>query len=258
MFSETLNRSPDSIVAAHVRRPRERVMYESARLYRQCSLAHRFTVRKLLDESAPQTDSDNSDLSDRRCVEYPAETVSRGRGRGVHALRLQEFWAVFEMHGVEVVPLAAPDEALGLKDVHHLFRETITIHIASRFFIRLRPVPIVSVLHAQIDGDGKAVHALALGPFHVSPIEGPRRGFEIPMETLGEAVERVGDALQFEVDVMDGTDPQSSFLLAGGPSYVGAARPDLFRSRAIHLEEERLIAHPPRFKVHRRWLAKAV
>ena len=162
------------------------------------------------------------------------------------------------MHGVEVVPLAPPDKALSLKDVYDLFGETIAIHVAPRFFVRLRPVPIVGVLHTQVDGDGKAVHALTLGPFHMSPIEGPRGGFEILMETLGEAVQCVGDALQFEVDVMDGADPQSPFLLTGGPPNIGTARPDLSRSRAIHFEEERLIAHSARFKVHGWWFVKAV
>src|SRR6476661_8033241 len=52
--------------------------------------------------------------------------------RMVNAARLhlrfsgKEFRAVFEMHGVEVVPITAPDEALFLENSHNLNRDAVS------------------------------------------------------------------------------------------------------------------------------------
>src|SRR5262249_24426408 len=79
-----------------------------------------------------------------------------------HVRSLQDdFRPVFEMHGVVVLPLAAPDEAVLLENPDNLPRDLVLVDIAA-VGIRLRPHPIVGMRAGNVDRDPQPVCALAV------------------------------------------------------------------------------------------------
>ena len=77
------------------------------------------------------------------------------------------------MHGVEVVPSPAPDEAMLLKDANNLERYAIFITNLVKFSLAgIGPLPIVRVCDIDVDGHAIAVGAEPVGTTPLPPVEG--------------------------------------------------------------------------------------
>ena len=108
---------------------------------------------------------------------------------------IEKLRTVFEMHGVVVVPLSAPDKAMCLKNLDDLQGDLIAI--GDRLAVRkVIPAPVVGVPGIDIDSDAEAVHAGAIGPGNDAPAEGAGRIVQILME-MGTLVQFIGDCLKF-------------------------------------------------------------
>src|SRR5580698_6001381 len=85
----------------------------------------------------------------------------------------QQLRPVFKVHGIEVVPFAAPDEAVLLEDRDDLLRHAVAIRDrqATRFVVRL-PEPVIGISGVEIDGDAVAVWARCAGIRHRAAIVG--------------------------------------------------------------------------------------
>src|SRR5215510_10141568 len=79
---------------------------------------------------------------------------------------------VFEMHGVVVVPLAAPDEAMLLENIDDLPRSLVLVRKAA-IGVGLRPCPIVRMRAGNIDRNTETVGALTIGAGDGAAIVGP-------------------------------------------------------------------------------------
>src|SRR5262245_32528016 len=85
---------------------------------------------------------------------------------------------VFEMHGVVVVPLAAPDEAVFLENLDDLPGNLVSVEQAP-IGVGLRPAPIVRVRRCNIDGDAQTVRAFAIRPRDQTAVVGALAGPEV-------------------------------------------------------------------------------
>src|SRR6266540_471133 len=68
---------------------------------------------------------------------------------------------VFEMHGVVVVPLATPDEAVLLENLDDLPGNLVSVGKAA-ISVGLRPLPIMRMRGGNIDRDPQPVRAFAV------------------------------------------------------------------------------------------------
>src|SRR6516165_6397150 len=87
-------------------------------------------------------------------VAPPPGARSIGLVRGKDELR-----PVFEMHGVVVIPLAAPDEAVLLENMDDLPRNLVLVGKAA-IGVGLGPRPVVRVHAGNIDRNAESVGAL--------------------------------------------------------------------------------------------------
>src|ERR1700733_7986303 len=81
-------------------------------------------------------------------------------GSGPVLLRHQQLGPELEVHGIEVIPLAAPDEAMFFEDRDNLLRHAVAIN--DRAVMRA-PVPIIRECGVKIDSDTVAVRARLSG-----------------------------------------------------------------------------------------------
>src|SRR5712671_1428161 len=72
---------------------------------------------------------------------------------------------VLKVHGVVVVPLAAPNEAVLLEDLDDLPGHSVPVRVAA-VGGRLGPEPVVAARGGDVDGDAGAVRGDALGAGH--------------------------------------------------------------------------------------------
>src|SRR5215813_4219899 len=68
---------------------------------------------------------------------------------------------IFEMHGVVVIPLAAPDEAMLLENIDDLPGNLVLVGKAA-IGVGLRPCPIMRVRAGNVDRDTETVSAVAI------------------------------------------------------------------------------------------------
>src|SRR5262245_2566843 len=85
-----------------------------------------------------------------------SRSTTRGLVSGKHDLR-----PVLEMHGVVVVPLAAPDEAMLLENFDDLPRNLVSVGKAP-ISVGLRPSPVVRMRGCNIDGNTQTVSTFAI------------------------------------------------------------------------------------------------
>src|SRR5215470_15933602 len=79
---------------------------------------------------------------------------------------------IFEMHGVVVMPLAAPDEAMLLENIDDLPGNLVLVGKAA-IGVGLGPRPVVRVRAGNIDRNAESVSALTLRPGDRTAIIGP-------------------------------------------------------------------------------------
>src|SRR5262245_61379951 len=116
----------------------------------------------------------------------PSAGLQRGSHTGdlragserVHALVQDDLRPVFEMHGVVVVPLATPDEAVLLENLDDLPGNLVSVEQAP-IGVGLRPAPIVRVRGCNIDGDPQTVRALAIRSRDQTAVVGALAGPEV-------------------------------------------------------------------------------
>jgi len=75
------------------------------------------------------------------------------------------------MHGIVVIPLSAPDEAMFFKDFDDVYGYLVVVSIGS--FV---PSPVGRVFDIDIDGCTKRVDGEATGACDLSPFEGTTHG----------------------------------------------------------------------------------
>src|SRR5215470_19932645 len=68
---------------------------------------------------------------------------------------------IFEMHGVVVIPLAAPDEAMLLENIDNLPGNLVLVGKAA-IGVGLRPCPIMRVRAGNVDRDTETVSAVTI------------------------------------------------------------------------------------------------
>ena len=126
---------------------------------------------------------------------------------------MEEFWAIFEVHGVEVVPLTSPDEAVAFEDFDHFVRDAISVN--ERFAGPLRPAPIVGVFDIDIDGHGECMGTQTMRSFDPSPIECACGDGDVSVESRRQCGE-------FGTDPPKGSCcPMTAVEAEGFPSLVG-------------------------------------
>src|SRR5208282_4610367 len=76
------------------------------------------------------------------------------------SLRNKEFRSKFEVHRIEVIPLATPNEAVFFEDRDDLLRHAIAIQDGA---VMRPPVPIIRERGIEIDRDTVAVRARPAG-----------------------------------------------------------------------------------------------
>src|SRR5262249_19117975 len=106
-----------------------------------------------------------------------------------------ELRPVFEMHGVVVIPLAAPDEAMLLENMDDLPRNLVLVGNAA-VGVGLRPCPILSVRAGNIDRNTESARALTIGPGDPTAIVGPLGRPQIRKEAPRQLIELVRHVLQ--------------------------------------------------------------
>src|SRR6516162_5147661 len=139
----------------------------------------------------------------------PPQVAPSPASRSIELVRgKDELRPVFEMHGVVVVPLAAPDEAMLLENTDDLPRNLVLVGNAA-VGVGLRPCPIVSVRAGNIDRNTESMRALTIGPGDPTAIVGslgrPQIRKEAPrqlVELIRHVLQRCGRAVDFgEFDV---------------------------------------------------------
>jgi hypothetical protein len=117
---------------------RERCVFTSSNRASSASLVHSHVTRQ-------------ADFSPHRLSQT---TPTRNPSR-------QEFGTIFEMHGVTVIPLATPNEAVLLENLDHLPRDAVPMRGLAAH--RPTPAPIIRPLGIDIDGDAVGMRALSRG-----------------------------------------------------------------------------------------------
>ena len=87
----------------------------------------------------------------------------------------EELGTILEVHGVVVIPSPTPDEAMLLEDIDDLLGNLVfisySVHLSRT---PIRPLPVVGIFGADVNGDAVAVSALSFRTAHRPPIEGRR------------------------------------------------------------------------------------
>src|SRR5262245_23684733 len=92
----------------------------------------------------------------------PPQVAPLPGSRSIELVRgKDELRPVFEMHGVVVVPLAAPDEAMLLENFDDLPRNLVSVGKAP-ISVGLRPSPVVRMRGCNIDGNTQTVSTFAI------------------------------------------------------------------------------------------------
>ena len=77
------------------------------------------------------------------------------------------------MHRVVMIPFAAPNKTIALKNINNALRYFILIFYYSSFFGTVAgPLPVVGVFGIDINGHSKAMHAVAAGTIYIAPQKG--------------------------------------------------------------------------------------
>src|SRR6516162_6737276 len=126
----------------------------------------------------------------------PPQVAPSPGSRSIELVRgKDELRPVFEMHGVVVVPLAAPDEAMPLENMDDLPRNFVLVGNAA-MGIGLRPCPIVSVRAGNIDRNTESMRALTIRPGDPTAIVGPLGRPQICKEAPRQLIELIRHVLQ--------------------------------------------------------------
>src|ERR1700758_1667693 len=110
---------------------------------------------------------------------------------------------IFEMHGVVVIPLAAPDEALLLENMDDLPGDLVLVGKAA-IGVGIRPCPILRVRAGNIDRNAEMRGAVTIRSGDhtaiVSPLGRPqirKEALRQPIELIRYALQRCGRAVDF-------------------------------------------------------------
>src|SRR5665213_1160551 len=125
-----------------------------------------------------------------------ARTLTR-RGRSG-----QKFRAIFEMHGVVMIPAPAPDKAVTLERRHNLFWHVVSVGCA--FFSMPIPQPVIGIIEVKIDRRAMGMHrGLALignaaaGIGAGNRIGGAANVWRERVNLGGDFTQRIGGAVPF-------------------------------------------------------------
>ncbi len=156
---------------------------------------------------------------------------------------------VLEVHGVVVIPLAAPDEALGLEDLGDLVGDAVAIGDVAAI---ARPGPVVGLRHVDVDGGREGMHAGEPGVGDDPAVERAGRRHEIGLQPVGQAFQPRDDAFKAGSDVVDRRQRQVLRLRPRHPDDgpVPSRRPAA-PAVAVHLEEEGRVTESSRAVVAR-------
>src|SRR5262249_39451967 len=102
---------------------------------------------------------------------------------------------IFEMHGVVVIPLAAPDEAMLLENTDDLPGNLVLVGEAA-IGVGLRPCPIVRVRAGNVDRDTETVSAVTVRSGDRTAIVSPLGRPQIREEALRQLIELIRHVLQ--------------------------------------------------------------
>ena len=100
----------------------------------------------------------------------------------------QEFRPVFEMHGIVVIPLAAPYEAMPFKYFDNLGRDLVPVGVTS-FGIRFGPSPVIGIFSGDIDSCCTSMRAQSFCAFDESAIHGSCWRNEIFIVSGGQLIQ---------------------------------------------------------------------
>ena len=148
------------------------------------------------------------------------------------------------MHGIEVIPFSAPDEAMPFENLNHGLWNLVAISGDVAGFAA-RPSPVVGEFNIQIHRGAKAVYAEALGARNGPPIVATAGRLKEAAVFGGKLGEIFCDPGQGCVDTMLARDAQ----LALEPRQYNEVLLYGTTAVAIDLAEKRLVANPARVSV---------
>jgi len=140
----------------------------------------------------------------------PARPEAAGRDAAAacgQAADRDQFGAIFEVHGVEMIPAAAPDETFPFERFDHGQRNAVAMRGHGARTPAL-PSPVVGKARIEIDCGPVTVNAQPVGPGYGPPVVsagGRPHGGQV---IFGQACERPDHSLQDLVDPVTGCDLQ--------------------------------------------------
>jgi hypothetical protein len=126
----------------------------------------------------------------------------RGNGPPVSPCN-KEFGPKFEVHRIEVMPLAAPNEAVFFEDRDDLFVHAVAITDGAAM---RPPVPIIREGRIEIDGDAVAVRARLAGIRDGSAIVSPGDRVCGALDIFRQRVDLGRHGAQMLIDAVQGRD----------------------------------------------------
>src|SRR6516165_7588473 len=153
------------------------------------------------------------------------------------------------MHGVVVIPLAAPDEAMLLENMDDLPGNLVLVGKAA-IGLGLRPCPIVRVRAGNVDRNTEAVSAVTIRSGNRTAIVSPLGRPQIREEALRQLVELIRHVLQRCGRAIDFGEFDGFAVLARQPHNVGRVRHEAGGTAvAVDLFEQWRISHTSRIEI---------
>ena len=85
---------------------------------------------------------------------------------------IQKFRPELEVHGVVMIPVAAPDESVAMENIRNLLRNPVDVSDSGAFVgIGLITFQVIGVIDTYVKSYAIAMRALTVGSAHLAPIE---------------------------------------------------------------------------------------
>ena len=115
------------------------------------------------------------------------------------------FGTELEMHRIEMIPCASPDEAMPLENLHNLQGDAVGVfHVVSLLGSGVFPQPVVRVVHADVEGYAVGMGALPFCAAHCAPVKGTA-AFEVRLK-FGMTGKFCGHGLKGVGGTVDGSE----------------------------------------------------
>src|SRR5215467_6192198 len=162
-----------------------------------------------------------------------------------------ELGPILEVHGVEVVPLGTPDEAVALEDLADGGGDAVLP--GDLAVLALRPFPVVAELVVDVDGGAEGVHRESVGIGDGAAVVDAGRRHQIARHVGGQLIELLDHLGQARVDAVHRGRAHRAAVPGGHPGHRRKPPCDLaLAAIAVHLEEKLFVADATGILVHGR------